>query len=172
MSRSLLRAFPLSTIRPKPAQFLPIFHHISHLRLAKSVSRTQRPVSSFSASATHPPSSTAETIAPSSNSHSPFKDSLQWINRTAFCGELSVDDVGKRVRLCGWVALHRVHGGLTFLNLRDHSGIVQVLIFMLLLFEFLGLAWNWRNSIVENWFLLLELGDYASQRVSRCSFDY
>lgn len=126
MSRSLLRAFPLSTIRPKPAQFLPIFHHISHLRLAKSVSRTQRPVSSFSASATHPPSSTAETIAPSSNSHSPFKDSLQWINRTAFCGELSVDDVGKRVRLCGWVALHRVHGGLTFLNLRDHSGIVQV----------------------------------------------
>lgn len=34
--------------------------------------------------------------------------------------------MGKRVRLCGWVALHRVHGGLTFLNLRDHSGIVQV----------------------------------------------
>lgn len=34
--------------------------------------------------------------------------------------------MGKRVRLCGWVALHRVHGGLTFLNLRDHTGIVQV----------------------------------------------
>lgn len=34
--------------------------------------------------------------------------------------------MGKRVRLCGWVALHRIHGGLTFFNLRDHSGIIQV----------------------------------------------
>ncbi|KAF6176888.1 hypothetical protein GIB67_025948 [Kingdonia uniflora] len=37
-----------------------------------------------------------------------------------------LDDVGKRVRLCGWVALHRIHGVVTFLNLRDHTGIVQV----------------------------------------------
>ncbi|CAH8384593.1 unnamed protein product [Eruca vesicaria subsp. sativa] len=51
---------------------------------------------------------------------------LKWVSRTGLCGELSVDDVGKRVHLCGWVALHRVHGGLTFLNLRDHTGIVQV----------------------------------------------
>ncbi|XP_010437722.1 PREDICTED: aspartate--tRNA ligase, chloroplastic/mitochondrial isoform X2 [Camelina sativa] len=51
---------------------------------------------------------------------------LRWVSRTGLCGELSVEDVGKRVRLCGWVALHRVHGGLTFLNLRDHTGIVQV----------------------------------------------
>ncbi|KAF5946561.1 hypothetical protein HYC85_016789 [Camellia sinensis] len=48
------------------------------------------------------------------------------VSRTGFCGELSENDVGKRVRLCGWVALHRIHGGLTFLNLRDHTGIVQV----------------------------------------------
>lgn len=34
--------------------------------------------------------------------------------------------MGKRVRLCGWVALHRIHGGLTFLNLRDVTGSVQV----------------------------------------------
>ncbi|KAL7125204.1 hypothetical protein ABFS83_14G101200 [Erythranthe nasuta] len=53
-------------------------------------------------------------------------EELEWVNRTALCGELSEPDVGKRVRLCGWVALHRVHGGLTFLSLRDHTGIVQV----------------------------------------------
>ncbi|GFP99420.1 aspartate--tRNA(ASP/ASN) ligase [Phtheirospermum japonicum] len=53
-------------------------------------------------------------------------NALNWVSRTAFCGELSEQDVGKRVRLCGWVALHRVHGGLTFLSLRDHTGIVQV----------------------------------------------
>lgn len=51
---------------------------------------------------------------------------LDWVKRTDLCGELGGDDIGKRVRLCGWVALHRIHGGLTFLNLRDHSGIVQV----------------------------------------------
>lgn len=48
------------------------------------------------------------------------------MTRTGLCGELSENDVGKRVRLCGWVALHRVHGGLTFVSLRDHTGIVQV----------------------------------------------
>ncbi|KAI4311187.1 hypothetical protein MLD38_036100 [Melastoma candidum] len=51
---------------------------------------------------------------------------MKWVSRTRFCGELSDGDVGKRVRLCGWVALHRVHGGLTFFNLRDHTGIVQI----------------------------------------------
>ncbi|CAA7405311.1 unnamed protein product [Spirodela intermedia] len=54
------------------------------------------------------------------------KNALEWVTRTALCGELGEADVGRRVRLCGWVALHRVHGGLTFLNLRDHSGIVQI----------------------------------------------
>ncbi|KAL6531740.1 hypothetical protein OROMI_028103 [Orobanche minor] len=53
-------------------------------------------------------------------------NALEWVSRTALCGQLSDPDVGKRVRLCGWVALHRVHGGLTFLSLRDHTGIVQV----------------------------------------------
>ncbi|KAK1291516.1 hypothetical protein QJS10_CPB17g02653 [Acorus calamus] len=52
--------------------------------------------------------------------------SLEWVSRTAHCGKLCEGDVGSRVRLCGWVALHRIHGGLTFLNLRDHTGIVQI----------------------------------------------
>ncbi|KAJ0773706.1 putative aspartate--tRNA(Asn) ligase [Helianthus annuus] len=51
---------------------------------------------------------------------------LEWVNRNGLCGELSEKDVGREVRLCGWVALHRGHGGLTFINLRDHSGIVQL----------------------------------------------
>lgn len=53
------------------------------------------------------------------------KERLEWVTRTALCGELGEGDVGRRVRLCGWVGLHRVHGGLTFINLRDHSGSVQ-----------------------------------------------
>lgn len=52
---------------------------------------------------------------------------LQWVSRTDGCGEVKNEDVGKRVRLCGWVALHRIHGAVTFFNLRDHTGITQII---------------------------------------------
>ncbi len=42
------------------------------------------------------------------------------------CGALRRDDVGKDVVLCGWLARRRDHGGLIFLDLRDASGVVQV----------------------------------------------
>jgi aspartyl-tRNA synthetase len=46
--------------------------------------------------------------------------------RDALCGRLSVADVGRSVRLCGWVARRREHGEhLAFVDLRDFSGIVQ-----------------------------------------------
>jgi aspartyl-tRNA synthetase len=46
--------------------------------------------------------------------------------RTQMVGTLRADDVGERVALCGWVASHRDHGGVVFLDLRDASGIVQI----------------------------------------------
>ncbi len=49
--------------------------------------------------------------------------------RTGLCGELGVDDVGTKVRLCGWVARRREHGEhLAFVDLRDRSGIVQCVV--------------------------------------------
>jgi aspartyl-tRNA synthetase len=46
--------------------------------------------------------------------------------RTHTCGALQKEDVGTRVRLSGWVHRKRDHGGVIFIDLRDHYGIIQV----------------------------------------------
>ncbi len=51
------------------------------------------------------------------------------MKRTHLCGELTQDDIGQHVVVCGWVNRRREHGEhLAFVDLRDHSGVVQCVV--------------------------------------------
>jgi aspartyl-tRNA synthetase len=51
---------------------------------------------------------------------------MSW--RDMRCGEPRADDVGRRLTLAGWADTRRDHGGLVFIDLRDHTGVCQLVV--------------------------------------------
>jgi len=52
--------------------------------------------------------------------------SVQYLKRTHKCNDVNKNDVGHDVVVMGWVQKRRDHGGLIFVDLRDRSGVVQI----------------------------------------------
>ncbi len=53
-------------------------------------------------------------------------ESMKGLKRTCRCAEVTENDIGKKVTLMGWVAKCRNKGGIVFVDLRDRTGIIQV----------------------------------------------
>lgn len=53
-------------------------------------------------------------------------ETMAGMHRSCGCGRVTEKDCGKELTLAGWVNTRRDHGGLIFIDLRDRSGIVQV----------------------------------------------
>lgn len=131
MASSLLRALPfslLSRLKPRPSalhlrRLLPLSSTSTSSSVPAPQLRTLASAAATGAAATPPEEAAAPAAAGAKVER---LQPLQWPPRDALCGELGAGDAGRRVRLCGWVALRRAHAGLTFLTLRDRSGMVQV----------------------------------------------
>ena len=54
-------------------------------------------------------------------------ESMQGLKRSHRCGELSLANVGQNVTVMGWVQKSRNKGGIIFVDLRDRSGILQII---------------------------------------------
>ena len=54
-------------------------------------------------------------------------ESMQGLKRTHRCAELSVANIGETVTIMGWVQKSRNKGGIIFTDLRDRTGIIQII---------------------------------------------
>ncbi len=72
--------------------------------------------------------------------------------RTCYCTEVGKQDLGKEVYLMGWVNSYRDHGGVIFIDLRDRTGLIQVVFNPV----FAGTAHDKANMLRNEWVIAVQ----------------
>lgn len=98
-------------------------------RAASSPARiTTRRSASAAASDVHPTTSGSPTSTPSPSSKEASGARQQWLGKSLGCGDIAQDGLeNTKVTLCGWVHRSRNMGGVLFFDLRDSTGIAQII---------------------------------------------
>ena len=60
-------------------------------------------------------------------------ESMKGLKRSMRCAEVTEEMIGQQVTLMGWVAKCRNKGGIVFVDLRDRSGIIQIVLVIALI---------------------------------------
>lgn len=120
-----------SACNSSPTQAAPTRQ--SHASHCKSASRAHKRVSPPLHSNAAAAAETEPEAAPVARDHADTASGpaaafapMTWPSRSHSCGQITVDDVGSTVTLCGWVDRNRDMGALQFFDMRDHTGLVQV----------------------------------------------
>ncbi|GIL66265.1 hypothetical protein Vafri_19876 [Volvox africanus] len=104
---------------------LPLPDHTSHSRHSvasrSSIASTEAVVQQPS------PSADAQQHSTSVAQESIMSSQLTWPSRSHGCGTVTMNDTGTRVTICGWIDRNRDMGGVQFFDVRDHTGLLQVI---------------------------------------------
>ena len=68
-----------------------------------------------------------QQVGTDQNASQLLESGMSWRGRSIGCGNLRESHIGQDVTICGWVHRHRSFGGKLFCDVRDSTGIVQVL---------------------------------------------
>ncbi|GLI62306.1 hypothetical protein VaNZ11_004913 [Volvox africanus] len=104
---------------------LPLPAHTNHSRHSLA---SHSSVASTEAVLQQPsPTADAQQQSTSVAQESIMSSQLTWPSRSHGCGTVTINDIGTHVTICGWIDRNRDMGGVQFFDVRDHTGLLQVI---------------------------------------------
>lgn len=109
-----------------PASSCTVFHGTGAAALPYNSKQSLRPILPRSQATAVDTSAIAADSQTAGRAPFSLDSRMTWPSRTHEAGTLTASDAGKDITVCGWVDRNRNLGGLGFMDVRDHTGLLQV----------------------------------------------